>query len=93
MDSHQRPLDFQSNALLLSYLNIRHDNACNSNTVTLINELKLRNTKVFGDWNAMPENARTPTMASENIMYAVFTLGNTPVTNIKFKKKIKIVSK
>lgn len=22
MDSHQRPLDFQSNALLLSYLNI-----------------------------------------------------------------------
>ncbi len=61
MDSHQRPLDFQSNALLLSYSNTAYTIAItwNRKITKLIKELKLKKTKTFGVWKAKPANSTT----------------------------------
>jgi hypothetical protein len=58
MVSHQRPLDFQSNALLLSYLNILIYTICSAIKIRFSIELKLRKSVVVFVWNTPAPNKR-----------------------------------
>ena len=88
MGLHQRPLDFQSNALLLSYLNKHYRIAIvwRINTVMLISELKLRNIKKFDDWNAWVANPKVAIPANDTITKRPDVLIAKFCRNIKFKR-------
>ena len=58
MVSHQRPLDFQSNALLLSYLNILTYAICSIIKIRFSIELKLKNRVVVLVWNTLAPNKK-----------------------------------
>ena len=58
MVSHQRPLDFQSNALLLSYLNILTYAICSIIKIRFSIELKLKKRVVVLVWNTLAPNKK-----------------------------------
>jgi hypothetical protein len=58
MVSHQRPLDFQSNALLLSYLNILTYAICSAIKIRFSIELKLKKSVVVLVWNTPVPNRK-----------------------------------
>lgn len=59
----------------------------------LINELKLKKTNKFGNWNAKFEKTAVPAVATITMRYTAVALGVMPLIKIKFKKKMKMTNR
>lgn len=95
MDSHQRPLDFQSNALLLSYLNnyIKIEKICKKNKVVFNKELNPKNNWILPYWNTTAEKKIIANIIIKPIKIPKYKVNGVLKINNKFNNRINITLK